>query len=52
MAKPIPKMSFSEIGEGLKNIDMSLSLGKHSLYIRRIFYHLKIQTANAKDEKL
>jgi hypothetical protein len=28
MAKPIPKMSFSEIGEGLKNIDMSLSLGK------------------------
>jgi hypothetical protein len=38
MAKPIPKMSFSEIGEGLKNIDMSLSLGKalalsHSLFV-------------------
>ena len=28
MAKPIPKMSFEQIGEGLKNIDMSLSLGR------------------------
>jgi hypothetical protein len=45
MAKPIPKMSFSEIGEGLKNIDMSLSLGKTLAFA---VYILKMKKGQAK----